>query len=129
MGQRNYVAKYAQRSGAGRHTNRKEKKMSYAYQEDWVHIDEHNTAVEGMQERIKELEEAVENAAYDEAFILSELIELRWRYSDYKDMYKELEAVIGMHSEPVIRRAIKMLAEKFPSKATAERWEIEWLRG
>lgn len=129
MGQRNYVAKYAQRSGAGKHSNKKEKRMSYAYQEDWVHIDSHNEEIDRLEAEIKALEETVENADYDEAFILAELIELRWRYSDYKDMYQELEGIIKLHSDTAVHKALGILANKFTRKTTPEEWEITWLRG
>lgn len=103
--------------------------MSYIGQEDWVHIDQHNEEIDRLEQEVDVLASLVENAEYDEAFILAELIELRWRYSDYKDMYQELEGIIKLHSEAATRKAVEILGNKFTRKTTPEAWEITWLHG
>jgi len=91
--------------------------------EDWVYIEQHKEAVEYLEGRKAELEQSLEDAEHDEAFILSNLIELRWRYSDYTDMHEELTWLIKLHSKAAIERALKMLENKFP-KTPAEKWEV-----
>lgn len=98
--------------------------MSYRNQEDWVHIDAYNEEVDSLQDKVSELTAVNQDMADDEVFILSELIELRWRYSDYSDMYQELEHIIRLHDKSVIEKAIEKLGQKFPSKQGVERWDL-----
>lgn len=126
MRQRNFVAKHAQRSGAGRH-KRKDKDMSYIGQEDWVHIDAHNDEVNALEDKVAELEQVIKDMQFDEAYLCADLIELRWRYSDYKDMYEELEELIRWCGPDTTRKAIEMLGEKYPSKKGFARWDLTWL--
>ena len=127
MKQRNYVAKYVQRSGAGRHINKWKDKMSYIGQEDWVHIDTHNDEVERLEEKVAELEQVIKDMQFDEAYLCADLIELRWRYSDYRDMYEELEELIKWCGPDNTRKAVEMLNEKFPRKTGFHDWGITWL--
>jgi hypothetical protein len=57
MKQRNYVAKYAQRSGAGKHKENKMKDYNYDYWNDADYDSVDYSAVEQYQERIAELEQ------------------------------------------------------------------------
>lgn len=98
--------------------------MSTIDKEDWVYIEQHNEAVEYLEGRKAELEQALEYAQDDEAYILANLIELRWRYSDYKDVYEELGGLIKLHSRAAVGRALKLLGEKFKGSNRPEQWEL-----
>jgi len=102
--------------------------MSYIGQEDWVHIDAHNQEVERLEEKVAELEQVIKDMQFDEAYLCADLIELRWRYSDYKDMYEELEELIKWCGPDTTHKALEMLNEKFPSKKGFDSWELTWLR-
>lgn len=104
MKQRNYVAKYAQRSGAGKH---KEKRMSTIDKEDWVYIEQHNDEVKYLEDKIKVLEELVDNAEDDEVFILSKIIEMR-ALAVKQECWSVVGAcdyIIGIHSATVYIKA------------------------
>jgi hypothetical protein len=101
--------------------------MSYIGQEDWVHIDAHNQEVDRLEEKVAELEQVIRDMQFDEAYLCADIIELRWRYSDYKDMHEELEELIRWCGPDSTRAAVKMLNEKFPRKTSTEDWGITWL--
>lgn len=122
MKQRNFVAKHAQRSGAGRH-NRKERKMSYIGQEDWIHIDSYQEEVEDLENKIEDLQAALKSAEEDEVYFLSKLIELRWRYSDYEDVRQELTYLIKLHTKLNRQKALQALEKEFPNR-TIESWGV-----
>lgn len=122
MKQRNFVAKHAQRSGAGFH-KRKDRKMSYIGQEDWVHIDSYQEEVENLENKIEDLQAALKSAEEDEVYTLSQLIEMRWRYSDYRDICDELSSLIKLHRKPTLQKAIQLLEQDYPSR-TIESWGV-----
>lgn len=104
MKQRNFVAKYSQRSGAGKH---KEKRMSTIDKEDWVYIEHHNEEVNYLEDKVRILEERVANAEDDEVFILSKILGIRevavnngcW------SVVGACDYVIGLHSATVYVKA------------------------
>lgn len=104
MKQRNFVAKYSQRSGAGKH---KEKRMSTIDKEDWVYIEHHNEAVDYLEDKVRVLEEQVSNAEADEIFILSKLIGMRETAVEQKcwSVVGACDYVIGLHSATVYVKA------------------------
>ncbi len=71
--------------------------------------------------------QVIRDMQFDEAYLCADIIELRWRYSDYKDMHEELEELIRWCGPDSTRAAVKMLNEKFPRKTGTEDWEITWL--
>jgi len=119
MKQRNYVAKHAQRSGAGKH-KRKESKMSYLHQEDWVHIDDHNKEIQRLQDRISELETVNRDMVDDEVTTLSDIMLIRDHYSDYSDVKEELDYVIKAHDHSVRRKAQEFLMKAYPKRTWGE---------
>jgi uncharacterized coiled-coil protein SlyX len=101
--------------------------MSYIGQEDWVHIDAHNDAMDLLGDRIADLEASLDAVESDEAYTLARIIELRWRYSDYSDMHQELEELIKEHASSTTRKAIVLLNLKYPKKTGTDDWGITWL--
>lgn len=110
MKQRNFVAKYSQRSGAGKH---KEKRMSTIDKEDWIYYENYKDEVDWMKTRIAELEEVVENQDHAEIFILAKMIGMRETAIKEKawGVVGKLDYVIGLHSATVYVKA-KELYEK-----------------
>jgi hypothetical protein len=111
MKQRNYVAKYAQRSGAGKH---KEKPMREYNYDDWNDADQQGVPmemVENLEARISELEENAKNAEDDEVFILSKIIDLQYTAIEAKAwaVVGKLEYIIGLHSATVFVKARQLL--------------------
>jgi len=96
MKQRNYVAKYAQTSGSGRH-KRKDKSMSYKNQEDWVHIDDYNDEIQKL-----------------------DIMLIRDHYSDYSDVKEELDYIIKAHDHSVRRKAQEYLMKAYPKRTWGE---------
>lgn len=107
MKQRNFVAKYSQRSGAGKH---KEKRMSTIDKEDWVYIEHHNEAVDYLEDKVRVLEGLVANAQDDEVFILSKIIGIRQLGVDNKcwGVVGACDYVIGLHSAMTYVKAKEM---------------------
>jgi hypothetical protein len=101
--------------------------MSYTYEEDWIHVDDWEKQVRQYEAEIEDLKLQVKNMAEDEAFILSNLIELRWRYSDYWDMKEELTYLIGLYHAETKKAAYALLDARFPPKdnrTPEERWSV-----
>jgi hypothetical protein len=113
MKQRNYVAKYAQRSGAGKHKENKMKDYNYDYWNDADYDSVDYSAVEQYQERIAELEQVVEDMKTDELYILYNLMkakEIATTTLDLVEVYKELTRLIELHS-PELREKAKLYQE------------------
>jgi hypothetical protein len=112
MKQRNYVAKHAQRSGAGKH-KRKEPKMSYLHQEDWVHIDDHNTETDRLSDKVAELQKVIDDMKYDEAYVLSWIIGLRNNARNRKEWetVAHCDHIINLHSAVAQAQAHQMRSE------------------
>ena len=110
MKQRNFVAKYSQRSGAGKH---KEKRMSTIDKEDWVYYENYKDEIEWMKTRIAELEEVIENQDHAEVFILAKMIGMRETAIKEQawGVVGKLDYVIGLHWASVYVKA-KELHEK-----------------
>jgi chromosome segregation ATPase len=119
MKQRNYVAKYAQTSGSGRH-KRKDKSMSYKNQEDWVHIDDYNDEIQKLEDRISELETVNRDMRDDEVTVLSDIMLIRDHYSDYSDVKEELDYIIKAHDHSVRRKAQEYLMKAYPKRTWGE---------
>jgi hypothetical protein len=114
---RNFVAKYAQKSGAGKHQSKKGRdKMSYVGQEDWVHIDDHNKEIERLEARVSDLEQVIRDLEYDERFILSLIMGLRGKASvlKYWEIVGGIDNIIGFHSAVSIVEAKAMLNKEKP---------------
>jgi chromosome segregation ATPase len=116
---RNYVAKHAQRSGAGRH-KRKDKSMSYTYQEDWVHIDDYNAEIQKLEDRISELETVNRDMRDDEITVLSDIMLIRDHYSDYSDVREELDYIIKAHDKSARQKAQEYLMKAYPKRTWGE---------
>jgi len=114
MKQRNFVAKYSQRSGAGKH-KRKDRLMSTVDKEDWIHVDDFWNRVGYLEEQIQDLKLTIKSMEEDEVYFLSQLIELRWRYSDYEDMHEELTYLIKLHKKIALQKALQLLEKEYPS--------------
>jgi hypothetical protein len=111
MKQRNYVAKYAQRSGAGKH---KEKPMREYNYDDWNDADQQGVPMEMLEileARISELEENAKNAEDDEVFILSRIMDLQDTAIEARAwaVVNKLEYMINLHSETVHAKARQLL--------------------
>ena len=77
--------------------------------DDYVHIDQHNSRVEFLEGRIKELEEGIteqDNARID---LLAELIQLRRTYGADPYLAEDLTALINWHSQMDRRLADEQL--------------------
>lgn len=113
---RNLVAKYAQRSGAGRHKRKDKAKMSYIGQEDWVHIDEYNKEVDSLTAKVAELEQVIRDLEYDERFVLSMIMGLRNKAHEQKlwDIVGRCDYIISFHSAVSIVEAKAMLDKEKP---------------
>ena len=116
---RNYVAKHAQRSGSGRH-KRKDKSMSYTYQEDWVHIDDYNAEIQKLEDRISELETVNRDMRDDEITVLSDIMLIRDHYSDYSDVREELDYIIKAHDKSARQKAQEYLMKAYPKRTWGE---------
>ncbi len=124
MKQRNFVAKYSQSSGAGKH-KRKEEKMSYIYEEDWVHIDDYNKEIQQLQDRISELEAVNRDMVDDEVTTLSDIMLIRDHYSDYSDVKEELDYIIKAHDKSVRQKAQEYLMKAYPKRTWGEDlWQV-----
>jgi chromosome segregation ATPase len=124
MKQRNFVAKYSQSSGAGKH-KRKEAKMSYIYEEDWVHIDDYNKEIQQLQDRISELEAVNRDMVDDEVTTLSDIMLIRDHYSDYSDVKEELDYIIKAHDKSVRQKAQEYLMKAYPKRTWGEDlWQV-----
>ena len=124
MKQRNFVAKYSQSSGAGKH-KRKESKMSYIYEEDWVHIDDYNKEIQQLQDRISELEAVNRDMVDDEVTTLSDIMLIRDHYSDYSDVKEELDYIIKAHDKSVRQKAQEYLMKAYPKRTWGEDlWQV-----
>lgn len=122
MRQRNYVAKYAQRSGAGKHKIKGKDMKEKAY-DDWndadqqvITTEDHYSEIQYLEDRVEHLEQQVKDLCDDEVFILSEIMMVRDHYSDYKDIHTELTAIIDFHSKEVKHRAIEKLLAQYPNR-------------
>jgi hypothetical protein len=109
MRQRNYVAKYSQRSGAGKH-KRKDKQMGYINKEDWMHIDDYNAEHDKLTEKVSELQQVIDDLKYDEAYILSLIIGLREnaRSRQEWETLGRLDHIIFLHSAAAQAQAHKL---------------------
>jgi hypothetical protein len=113
---RNLVAKYAQRSGAGRHKRKDKAKMSYIGQEDWVHIDDFNKETDRLENRVSELEQVIRDLEHDERFILSLIMGLREKAKGLKawEIVGGCDQIIAFHSAVSIVEAKAMLDKEKP---------------
>ena len=97
--------------------------MSDYYRDDWNDADQQvieYSEVQYLEDKVKDLENQVQEFADDEVYILSELILLRDHYSDYKDMRQELTAIIDLHSKEVKHKAVDRLLAKYPGRHWGE---------
>jgi len=110
MKQRNYVAKHAQRSGAGKH-KRKEPKVSYLHQEDWVHIDDHNKETNQLEDHIAVLQKVIDDMTHDEHYMLSLIIGLREKASKRQEWetIAHCDHIINLHSAVSQAEARKLI--------------------
>ena len=110
MRQRNYVAKYSQRSGAGKH-KRKDKQMSYIDKEDWMHIDDYNKEVNQLEDQIAVLQKVIEDMTYDESYILSLVMGLREKAakSHHWATVGHCDNIIFLHSAVAQTNARKLM--------------------
>jgi hypothetical protein len=113
MGQRNYVAKYAQRSGAGPH-KRKDKAMASYPKEDWVYIEDYNAEVEYLNSRKQELEQVVQDQDDDARYILSLILALREHAvgKQYWDVVGQCDYIVGLHSATDYVEALKLFKKE-----------------
>jgi hypothetical protein len=113
---RNLVAKYAQRSGAGKHKRKDRTKMSYIGQEDWVHIDDFNKETDRLENRISELEQVIRDLEHDERFILSLIMGLRKQARGLRcwEVVGSCDQIIAFHSAVSIVEAKAMLDKEKP---------------
>lgn len=91
--------------------------MSTVDKEDWIHVDSYWQEIEDFENKIDDLKAALDSAEGDEVYVLSRLIETRWRYTDYTDLYEDLTEIIKLHREDVVDKALKVLYEQFPNTA------------
>ena len=90
--------------------------MSYAYQEDWVHIDEHGEQIDNLKNQIEDLKLTVSCLLDEEVFTLSELMLIRDdidRGMPMQIIRGEIEKLIAVHSTEVREKAIARIAERF----------------
>ena len=90
--------------------------MSYAYEEDWVHVDEHGEKVDNLKNQIEDLKLTVSSMIDDEVFTLSELMLIRDdidRGMPMQIIRGEIEKLIAVHNTDVREKAIARIAERF----------------
>jgi hypothetical protein len=112
MKQRNFVAKYSQRSGAGKH---KEKPMREYNYDDWNDIDADTidySALEQSEERIAELNQTIEDMKTDELYILYHMMNARTKTS-LEAVFKDLDFLIKLHSKELIEKAKNYKPQEF----------------
>lgn len=98
--------------------------MSYIGQEDWVHIDEHSEQVNRLEEQIADLKVSVDAADSELVSLLAEVIEIKWRYTDYSDLQQDLGEVINLY-KPFIDKAVQELGRRYPKHtSTREAWGL-----
>lgn len=105
MKQRNFVAKYSQRSGAGKHKEKPVRDYNYDYWNDADYDTVDYTAVEQYEERIAELTQTIEDMKTDELYILYHLMKAKDAYMAGEQVYKELQRLIGLHSKELQEKA------------------------
>ena len=114
MKQRNFVAKYSQRSGAGKHKEKPVRDYNYDYWNDADYDTVDYTAVEQYEERIAELTQTIEDMKTDELYILYNLMKAKEAASSYEVVKwgesgpvacKELDRLIGLHSKELQDKA------------------------
>lgn len=106
--QRNFVAKYSQRSGAGKHKEKPVRDYNYDYWNDADYDTVDYTAVEQYEERIAELTQTIEDMKTDELYILYHLMKAKDTASttlDLVEVYMELQRLIGLHSKELQEKA------------------------
>lgn len=55
--------------------------------------------IKALEEEVDELKSVIRDMEDDAIFILSKLIEIRYMYSTYEDLAKELKVIIKLHSQ------------------------------
>jgi hypothetical protein len=108
MKQRNFVAKYSQRSGAGKHKEKPMRDYNHDYWNDADYDTVDYTAVEQYEERIAELTQTIEDMKTDELYILYHLMKAKDTASttlDLVEVYVELQRLIGLHSKELQEKA------------------------
>lgn len=125
---KDYFARYAQKKNQGRFKRQllklEEFDMSYIGQEDWVHIDQHWEQVNQLEEKIADLEISVQASDSELVSLLAEIIETRWRYSDYSDLHQDLGEVINLY-KPLVDKAVEELGRRYPNyQKTKEAWGL-----
>lgn len=112
MMRRNFVAKHAQRSGAGKHKERKRMEKYYG-SDHWNDYDDPPSwdDIRALEAQLYPLQEYEKQVMEDEAFVLSKIIEAQNAIITGKleDCYDILTDAIRMHSEEVKSMAFKMV--------------------
>jgi hypothetical protein len=112
MKQRNFVAKHAQRSGAGRHKP-KEKIMSEYYRDSWNDADQCQITEEeygALESQVIDLKGEIEQFKEDEILVLAEVIKARDELLQDKDTFSVIERLnklIQLHLSDVREKAMK----------------------
>jgi hypothetical protein len=122
---RNYVAKYAQRSGAGKH---KENKVQEYYRDDWNDADQQvidYNEIQYMEDKIVDLEQQNKDLRDEEVFVLAEIMYIRDHYSDYDDVAEALGQLIALHDISVRYKARDKLMKMYPNRHWGEdTWQL-----
>jgi hypothetical protein len=61
--------------------------------------------IKALEEEVDELKSVIRDMEDDAIFILSKLIEIRYMYSTYEDLAKELKVIIKLHGKIDIKKA------------------------
>lgn len=124
MKTRNYVAKYAQRSGSGKHKRKDMKEYTY---DDWNDAEnalmteqQYYDEMQYLEDKNASLEQILKDMCDDEVFVLAEIMLIRDHYSDYKDVHEELTAVVNMHAPETKHKAIDKLLKMYPNRHWGE---------
>lgn len=81
--------------------------MSYAYQEDWVHVDEYWKQINQLEDQIADLKLEVESADDDEVYTLAQIYKALEIAIDAGEPQSEqaLKAIINLHRKEVREKA------------------------
>ncbi len=126
MKTRNFVAKHAQSSGAGKH-KRKDKTVKEPNYDYWNDADQQTidyNEIQYLEDKVADLEKINEELREDEVFTLAEIMLIRDHYSDYRDIGEELDRLIGMHHKDVRKKAQDRLLKEYPNRNWGDIWQL-----
>lgn len=85
-----------------------------------ISSEDHYSEMQYLEDKVKDLEQQVQEMADDEVYILSEILFVRDHYSDDKDLYGWLTSIIDLHSKEVKQKAVDKLLKMYPKRHWGE---------